>query len=126
MTELLHSLVDLVLSIIAVLHAVVLLARPLLPLLAWMAFWYLAVDWKRLRATLGAGGWVAPVLVAGFAVVIRVVSTKQGHPPMPFGPTTISPVVAGIAWTSLLAALAMICGAAQISRNAARADTYEI
>ena len=126
MSELLTSLIDLVLALLNVILALAKIVEPVVAILAWMAFWYLAVDWKRLRTVLGAGGWLVPVLVAGFVVVIRVVTSQTGGTAMPFGPTTISPVVAAIAWTSLLAALAMICGAAQISRNAVKADLYEI
>lgn len=126
MTELLNSLIELVLALVGVAFALLTLLKPVLPLLVWMAFWYLAVDWKRLRSTLGAGGWVVPVLVAAFVVAVRIATAESATVKMPFGPATLSPTVAAVAWTSLMAALAMICGAAQISRNAAKADLYEI
>lgn len=117
MFELVDSLVDLIAALRQVAVALFLVVKPLLPIIAWFAFWYFAVDWVRLRSILGAGGWVVPSLIAIFAVAVRVVTAESSATAMPFGPGTLSPFVASVAWTSLFAALALIAGAAQVSRR---------
>lgn len=120
MTELLTSLGDLLAAFGDFLLALFAVIGPVLPVFAWTAFWYLAVDWTKLRATLGSGGWVVPALIAAFAVIVRVVTSGSDITTMPFGPGTLSPIVATVAWTSLLTVLAISAGAAQVSRGARR------
>ncbi|MBC8289651.1 MAG: hypothetical protein H8E37_04970 [Planctomycetes bacterium] len=39
------------------------------PLIAWVAFWLLAVNWVKYREVLASGGWIGVVLI-GFIMVL--------------------------------------------------------
>ena len=117
MSELLSELTNLVAALGGVLRAALLVLRPFVPLLAWAAFWYFAVDWVRLRATLRAGGLVPVIVLLVVAVAVAVavdpVASRQ------FGPVPVSSLVHKIGWAAAMSAVALLAGAAQISRRSA-------
>ena len=56
MNQLLTSLQSLLFASWDVVLAVLVLVSPWTPLLVWVAFWMLAVDWVKLRAVMVKGG----------------------------------------------------------------------
>lgn len=51
------------------------------PLIAWVAFWLLAVNWVKFREILASGGWIGVVLI-GFVMVLVwgfVAPPEGGH-----------------------------------------------
>ena len=91
---------------------------PLIPLLAWMAFWSFAVEWTTFRATLRRGGWVVVVAFAAIGLAVAA-ATQSGTEPQQFGPLTVSPLAYNIGWTALLLSTMFYAGALQLSREAA-------
>ena len=46
------------------------LLLPWTPLIAWVAFWLLAVNWVKLRAVMIQGGWIGVVLLGLMMVLV--------------------------------------------------------
>src|ERR1700712_4958672 len=43
---------------------------PWTPLIAWVAFWLLAVNWVKLREVMIVGGWIGVVLIGVMMVLV--------------------------------------------------------
>jgi hypothetical protein len=111
--ELLHALWNLVLATAELLVVLVWSLAPWTPLLAWVAFWLLAVNWRKLSPVLIQGGWVGVALILLVAVLVW---------------SSIAPPAAGkhfllglqldnfygkFVYVSGLAVIALLCGTAQ-------------
>ena len=95
------------------------LLLPVLPLLAWIAFWYLAVDWRKLKPALLSGGWLPLVVVTvGLVAIAAAVDTEPQ--PRTVGPLTVSPLASTIGWAAILLATMFYAGSAQLSRRGRR------
>ena len=116
MTDLIEQLAALFVALGGVIRSLVLIAKPVIPLLLWGTFWYFAVDWVRLRKELRRGGIVplAVVTVAAVAVAIAVDPVESRE----FGPVPVSNFVHKCGWASAMVAVALLAGAAQVSRRA--------
>lgn len=68
--ELLNSLLTLLEAVLGVLAALGAAIAPWWPLIAWVAFWSLAVDWVKLREYLLAGGVIGVLLIAAVMVLV--------------------------------------------------------
>lgn len=62
MNQLLTSLQSLLVASWDVVLAVLMLVSPWTPLLAWVAFWMLAVNWVKLREVMIRGGWILSLI----------------------------------------------------------------
>ena len=116
MTELFDALAAFVAAAGSLFYVVGELLLPLLPLLAWITFWYLAVDWLRLGPILRRGGWLPVVVItAGIVLVVANVRGEAGTEQV--GPLTVSPLAAAIGWALILLSTMFYAGAAQLSRG---------
>ncbi len=61
--ELLTSLGQFIVALWALVMALIRTIGPWTPLIAWVAFWTLAVDWKKLQKVLWSGGVIGVVLI---------------------------------------------------------------
>ena len=115
MPELLGALSNLAAAVVGVAAAVAVVAAPFVPILAWAAFWYFAVDWQKLRPLLARGGAVTILIVAAIAVAAGVAVDPE--PSRTFGPVPVSSLVHKIGWVAALATVALLAGAARVSRG---------
>ena len=115
MAELREALVALLTAGGGLAAAVFGVIAPAVPLLAWAAFSYFAVDWYRLRSLLARGGVLPVLLLSAAAVAVGVavdpVSVRS------VGPVPVSSVVHKTAWATALLAVAALAGAARLSRT---------
>lgn len=117
MSELITSFYELLLALGTVLQSIAKLSLPIAPLLAWLAFWYYAVDWNRLRGTLGDGAWLMVSLLAALAGMVRL-TTSLTPDRLPLLELSVSPYVGVVAEVAVLASTALLAGAAKVSRTA--------
>jgi hypothetical protein len=68
--DLLHALLNVLLSLLELLAAAGRTVAPWTPLIAWVAFWTLAVDWTKLWPVLMKGGIIGVILIAFVAVLV--------------------------------------------------------
>ncbi len=61
--ELLNALLNLLEALLAVFASLGAMIAPWWPLIAWIAFWTLAVDWRKLYAVFWSGGWIGLALL---------------------------------------------------------------
>lgn len=67
--QLLDSILQLFVVLWDIVFALAVVLLQYAPLIAWVAFWLLAVNWVRFREVLVAGGWIGVVLI-GFVMVL--------------------------------------------------------
>ena len=117
LANLLNSIVDLLGATWAVLLSILALVvnPPVLPLLAWGAFWLFAVDWDRLRELLlKKGGCVATILIGVVMVLVWgvVAPPDQGFHNL-LG-LHVSNFVGKAVFVASLFCMAIACGALQL------------
>jgi len=112
--SLIDALLQLGISLLDLLVALLQLARPWLPLLAWVAFWLFAPNWPRLRETLARGGWVGVALIGALAVLIWG-SVAPGNGPVDFLGLKVSNFVEKTVYVSGLVCIMFLAGALQLS-----------
>ncbi len=88
---------------------------PWAPLIAWVAFWALAVNWVNLRRVLLSGGWVA----VGLIMLMTILGWGSIAPPesgvhVVLG-LTLSNFVGKTVYVTALAVIALLCGSVQLS-----------
>ncbi|MBX3437167.1 MAG: hypothetical protein KF861_06735 [Planctomycetaceae bacterium] len=105
---LLGALYDVVVALVAV-------VVPWTPLIAWVAFWSLAVNWVNLRRVLLSGGWVGVLLIMLMAVLGwgSIAPPESGRHVM-LG-LTLSNFVGKTVYVTALAVIALLCGSMQLS-----------
>ncbi len=115
LVELFQNLYELFWSLLAVVVALVKVILPWLPLLAWIAFWTLAVDWVKASAVLWRGGFIGVGLLALAAVGVWGVAAPPvaGHHEI-FG-LTVDNYVGKFIYVTMLTCIAFLCGAAQMN-----------
>ena len=70
MENMLNSLLELVIAVWNVIESLFRLVLPWTPLVAWVAFWLLAVNWVKYRAVLLKGGWTGLVFIGLMMILI--------------------------------------------------------
>jgi hypothetical protein len=113
--ELLESLRQLVTALYNVGAALVSLIVPWTPLIAWVVFWALAVNWVRLRRILLDGGWIGLLLLMFAAIVTwgAIAPPEAGYHYL-FG-LTLSNFVGKTVYVTALVVIALLCGSVQLS-----------
>ena len=69
MENLLNRLLELIIAVWNVVESLFHLILPWTPLVAWVAFWLLAVNWVKFRAVLLKGGWTGLAFIGLIAVI---------------------------------------------------------
>ncbi len=114
--ELLTAVVDLFLALFDVFTALARVIVPWLPLIAWIAFWTLAVNWQKLFRVLVPGfGWI-PVLLLMFVTIL----VWGAIAPPPAGShqilgLNVSNYIGKALYIFGLAAITALCGSVQLS-----------
>lgn len=113
--ELFHSLVNVFRSLLDVVMALVNVILPWLPLLAWMAYWSLAVNWVKAYDILRRGGFLGVLLLMFVAVVVwgAVAPPIEGSHTV-FG-LTVSNYAGKFIYVTMLTCIALLCGSVQMS-----------
>lgn len=115
MFQLLDSLLNLIVALWDVLAAVVQLVLPWTPLVAWVAFWLLAVNWVKYREVLVKGGWTG-LLFTGLMMILiwgLIAPPVEGYHHL-FG-LRLSNFVGKTVYVSALFSIMFLCGSVQLS-----------
>lgn len=113
--ELLYSLWNVVVAVANLLVALVLFLAPWTPLIAWIAFWLLAVNWRKFYPVLMRGGLVGVALIALMAVLVwSVVAPPAGGVHHLYG-LELSNTVGKTVYVTFLTVIAFMCGSVQVS-----------
>lgn len=113
--ELIQNIVALFWSILDVIVALIKVVLPWLPLLAWVAFWTLAVNWVKAFDVLRRGGFIGVLLLMFAAVLVwgAVAPPVAGSHSM-FG-LTVSNYAGKFIYVTMLTCIALLCGSAQMN-----------
>jgi hypothetical protein len=115
MNELLRNLQNLLSAGWDVLISLLMLVLPWTPLLAWVAFWLLAVNWVKLREVMIRGGWIGVVLIGLVMVLIwSVVAPPLSGSHHLFG-LNVSNFVGKTVYVTALLTIMFLCGSVQLS-----------
>lgn len=113
--ELLVSLWNVVVAVALLVWTLVLFLAPWTPLLAWIAFWLFAVNWRQLSPILAKGGWIGVLLAAWVAILVwsSVSVPADGFHHM-YG-LQVSNVVGKTVYVTSLLVIALLCGSVQLA-----------
>lgn len=102
-------------ALIGVTLAVVQLFQPWVPLLLWVVFWCVLVDWRVFRRQLKQGGWIPLALLFFLGALFWSLldPTASGRHTL-FG-LSASNLVGKIVYVSGLACLMFVCGSFQLA-----------
>jgi len=113
--ELLQSLVNVLWSLLDVVVALVRVILPWLPLLAWLAYWSLAVNWAKTTRILWNGGFIGVLLLMLVTVLVwgAVAPPIEGTHSL-FG-LTVSNYAGKFIYVTMLTCITLLCGSVQMS-----------
>ncbi|MEO2017719.1 MAG: hypothetical protein ABGZ53_25470 [Fuerstiella sp.] len=113
--ELLQSLVNVFRSLLDVVVALVMVILPWLPLLAWLAYWSLAVNWAKATKILWNGGFIGVLLLMFVAVLVwgAVAPPVDGTHSL-FG-LAVSNYAGKFIYVTMLTCITLLCGSVQMS-----------
>jgi hypothetical protein len=101
------------------------LILPWTPLIAWVAFWTLAVNWVSLRRVLLSGGWIAVLLLMVVAIIgWGVIAPPESGAHHMLG-LTLSNFVGKTVYVTALVVIALLCGSVQLSGLSGSLATFE-
>ena len=113
--ELFQSLVNVFWSLLDVVVALVRVILPWLPLLAWLAYWSLAVNWAKATRILWNGGFIGVLLLMFVTVLVwgAVAPPIEGTHSL-FG-LTVSNYAGKFIYVTMLTCITLLCGSVQMS-----------
>lgn len=115
MMDILNALLDLIASLGILVWTLLSSLAPWTPLIAWVAFWTLAVNWVQLRSFLLKGGWIGVVLLGLTAVLVwGVVAPPEGGVHSLLG-LNVSNFVGKTVYVTTLTVIMLLCGSTQLS-----------
>jgi len=114
-TQLLNSLLNVLTALLDVVMALVNIVLPWSPLLIWIAFWSLAVNWSRAFDILRKGGSIGVLLLMFVSVLVwgAVAPPLEGTHSL-LG-LTVSNYAGKFIYVTMLTCIALLCGSAQMS-----------
>ncbi|MEZ6058160.1 MAG: hypothetical protein R3C01_15790 [Planctomycetaceae bacterium] len=113
--ELLNALLNVVESVGLLIWQLVQTIAPWTPLIAWVAFWTLAVDWVKLRGSLLKGGLIGVILLGLVMVLIwGVVAPPETGSHYLLG-LKVSNFVGKTVYVTALFVIMFLCGSVQLS-----------
>ncbi len=115
MVELIRNLQELLFASWNVVISLLVLLAPWTPLIAWVAFWLLAVNWVKLREVMIQGGWIGVVLLG----IMMILVWGMVAPPLAgahhlFG-LHVSNFVGKTVYVTALLTIMFLCGSVQLS-----------
>lgn len=115
MAELLHNLQALLLASWNLIVTLLGLLLPWTPLIAWVAYWLLAVNWVKLRQVMIQGGWIGVVFLGLMMVLIwGMVAPPVGGTHHLFG-LNVTNFVGKTVYVTALLTIMFLCGSVQLS-----------
>ncbi len=109
------SLITLIVSAADVVYQVIQLVMPWLALIAWVAFWLLAVNWVRYREVLVKGGLIGVLLIGLCMILIwGLIAPPEDGSHYLFG-LTLSNYVGKTVYVTALFCIMFLCGSVQLS-----------
>ena len=115
MENLLNSLLELVIADWKVVESVFHLVLPWTPLVAWVAFWLLAVNWVKYRAVLLKGGWTGLFFIGLMMILIwGLIAPPSDSVHHVFG-LSLSNFVGKTVYVTALFSIMFLCGSVQLS-----------
>jgi hypothetical protein len=115
MEAVLQSLIELGRDLLVLVVSLGRVLLPLLPLVVWVAFWTLAVNWTKLRSALLAGGWVGLVLLGFLAVLVWGTVAPPATGAHQFFGLTLGNFVGKTVLVTALICIMLLCGSVQLS-----------
>lgn len=123
--DLLLSIWNVVVAIAQLLVDLVQFIAPWTPLLAWIAFWLLAVNWRVLYPILIKGGMIGVLLTALMSILIwSVISIPDGGVHRLYG-LEVSNIVGKTIYVTSLVVIAFLCGSVQLSGCCSRLCSFD-
>ena len=115
MEQLILSLQELLFAVWHVVVSLLVFVVPWTPLLAWIAFWLLAVNWEKLYPVLAKGGIVGVMLVGLVAVLVWGLIAPPGDGAHYLFGLKPSNFVMKTVYVTMLLTIAALCGSVQLS-----------
>ncbi|MFN0195512.1 MAG: hypothetical protein ACKVT0_02105 [Planctomycetaceae bacterium] len=113
--NLIDNLIDLLIAFGNVILSVIGIIIPWTPLLMWVAFWLLAVNWTKLRPVMLQGGWIGVVLIGLMMVLIWGTIAPPAEGFHHFFGLTVSNFVGKTVYVTVLFSIMFLCGAVQLA-----------
>lgn len=115
MYQLLDSILNLIIAFWNVARDLIVLVIPWTPLVIWVAFWLLAVNWVKYRAVLVKGGWTGLFFIGLMMILIwgLIAPPTEGFHNV-FG-LSLSNFVGKTVYVTALFSIMFLCGSAQLS-----------
>lgn len=115
MENLLNSLLELIIAVWNVVESLFHLILPWTPLVAWVAFWLLAVNWVKYRAVLLKGGWTGLAFIGLIMIMIwGLIAPPVDGAHHVFG-LSLSNFVGKTVYVTALFSIMFLCGSVQLS-----------
>ena len=115
MENLLNSLLELIIAVWNLVESLFHLILPWTPLVAWVAFWLLAVNWVKYRAVLLKGGWTGLAFIGLIMIMIwGLISPPVDGAHHVFG-LSLSNFVGKTVYVTALFSIMFLCGSVQLS-----------
>ena len=115
MYQLLDSLLNLVVALWQVARDIFVLVLPWTPLLAWVGFWLLAVNWVKYRDVLIKGGWTGLFFLGVIMILIwGLIAPPADGVHHVFG-LSLSNFVGKTVYVTALFSIMFLCGSVQLS-----------
>jgi hypothetical protein len=115
MENLLNSLLELIIAVWNVVESLFHLILPWTPLVAWVAFWLLAVNWVKYRAVLLKGGWTGLAVIGLIMIMIwGLIAPPVDGVHHVFG-LSLSNFVGKTVYVTALFSIMFLCGSVQLS-----------
>ena len=125
MEALLDSLLLLITSLWGILTSVIALIVPWTALIAWVAFWLFAVNWRKLAPILLEGGWVGVVLTYLVMILVWGVVAPPADGVHHLLGLTVSNFVGKTIYTTALFCIPFLCSTIQLSGCCAECCQFE-
>lgn len=113
--QLIDSFQQLFLSLFSIVGNLFALVLPWTPLIAWVAFWLLCVNWVKLRTIFIRGGWIGFVLLAFVMILVWgavAPPTSGSHNLLGL---KLSNYVGKTVYVTFLFCIILLCGSVQLS-----------
>ncbi len=110
--QLFEALGDLIIALKDVVVELATIIAPWWPLIAWIAFWMLAVNWRKLYPVISSGGWIGLLLLWFTMILVWGVVDPKNHD---FVVLQVSNFFGKMIYVTGLFVIMSLCGTVQLS-----------